>query len=150
MAKKKIDTQITELLKGLEKEFSNFKSANSKDFRECTCFLFQTCFETILNMMSKSQDDFDIVSNTLQKRFKIMDKAITDLFKFRNNFEDLRFFLLLQAAKVEAVVNRLTENNIIPKDINFYNEMWNDNLVSLLGYDCTANELRQKIGIILK
>jgi len=140
-----VDKEIQTLLADLDQ----LKSAKSQDFKEEIVSLIKQLIEWCMEL--QEHKEIEKVTDSLQDRFKVMDQTITDLVRFRQGIEDIRFTLLFNTARYDYAFDMLVKFGLIErwsKDI--YNKIWDDKLISLLGFDCNAEELKKKLADMTK
>ena len=126
-------------------DMDDLNTANNKVFREAIIEIVKALFEYCADLQKKHCEDIKEIGKALQKRFKYMDEQITRASKLEKSFKNLQMFLFLHAPKADYVFKKLLETGLIRiNGKELWHDMWNDDLVSLLGFDCTAEELRQQ------
>lgn len=132
-------------------DIDQLKSAKNQDFKEGAVELIKALIDWCLKLQQQRNEDLEEITTTLQNRFKIMDETITDLVKFRQGVEDLRFFLLFHVAKVDYAFDKLVEMGLVERwTKEIYQNIWSDELISMLGFDCNAEELKKKMADTIK
>jgi len=146
MTKKKENMEADKVLQSIMAQLDELKSVNTKDFKEISVDAIKELLQYCINLNRAHKEDLEEIVKVLQGRFKLMDKAITELYKFSDDINDLRHFLLFHTARVDCVCNKLIEGMVIGKVEagELYREVWDDSRVELLGFDCKAQTLRKR------
>jgi len=127
------------------------KFAKNQDFKEGAIEIIKQVIEWCMELQQHHEKEIKEMTDALQDRFKIMDETITDLVKFRQGVEDLRFFLLFHIAKSDYAFDKLVEMGLIERwTKEIYQNIWNDERISMLGFDCNAEELKKKMADTIK
>jgi len=141
------DKEMQTLLADIEQ----MKFAKNQDFKEGAVEIIKELINWCLKLQQQRDEDLEEITTTLKNRFKIMDETITDLVRFRQGVEDLRFTLLFNTARYDYAFDKLVEMGFIGRwTKEIYQKIWDDNLISMLGFDCNAEELKKKMADTLK
>ena len=140
------DIDVNKELQSFIDSIGGLEFANNKDFKAAATDIIKALVEWYAELQQQYNKDRDDLVTILQDRFKKMDKAITEVFEFTESVENLRFFLLLHTARLDYAFHKLVEMGLIENwTKEMWQDMWSDDRVSLLGYDCSAKELRQRL-----
>ena len=121
----------------------NLKNANEEGFKETVSAALQFSVEGICSLSAK----IDAMKEVLTKRFQQENLISEKQLEHRDSVENMRFYLLHETTRVDLMWNRLKKMNIISSldDDNFFDRMLDDTHVTLMGYDCTGAELKERV-----
>jgi hypothetical protein len=132
-------------------DVDQLKSFNNQDFKYATIEIIKELIEWCMELQRHHQKEIEGITITLKDRFKIMDETITDLVRFRQGIEDLRFVLLFNTARYDYAFDVLVKMGLIERQAKeIYHNIWNDKRISMLGFECSAEELKEKMADSLK
>ncbi|HUV59813.1 MAG TPA: hypothetical protein VMW09_06840 [Desulfatiglandales bacterium] len=145
------ESDVDKKIQTLIADIDQLKFAKNQDFKVEATELIKQLINWCLELQQQRDEDLEEITTTLKNRFKIMDKAITNLVKFRQGVEDLRFVLLFNIARYDYAFDKLVEMGLIGRwTKEIYQNIWDDNLINILGFDCNAEELKKKMTDMLK
>lgn len=140
------DIDIGEGMRSYIADLENLKSANNKDFKTAAIDILKALIEWCAELQQQYDKDRDDLTTTLQDRFKAMDKAITDLWNYTDTVDDLRWAMLFHTVRLDYAFDKLVESGFIkPWTEEMKKQMWSDDYIRLLGFDCSGEELRQRL-----
>jgi len=141
----KKDMDADEILQSVIDDLKKMKTASTKQFKEAIIDIVEFLLQSNAAFQKKHDRELDQITAAWHDRLKAMDKVITRLRKNADNAEKLRYFTLFHAARLDHAFDKLVEMKLIePWTEEMRLKIWDDDRIALLGFDCSAEELRQR------